>query len=80
MHLFWQNTVELELQVRIMEFAATTMGDVYLLSQTCKQWDEILNQDPDTADPIWHRMQRNIMGLIDDTSGNLRNYGFCLQT
>lgn len=62
MHLFWQNTVESDLQIRIMEFAATTMGEVYLLSQTCKQWDEILNQDPDTSDPIWHRIAQQYYG------------------
>ena len=45
-----------------MEFAATTMGEVYLLSQTCKQWDEILNQDPDTADPIWHGIAKRYYG------------------
>ena len=62
MHSFWQNTVESEIQTRIMEFAATTMGELYLLSQTCKQWDEILNQDPDTADPIWHRIAKRYYG------------------
>ena len=62
MHSFWQNTVESEIQTRIMEFAATMMGEVYLLSQTCKQWDEILNQDPDRADPIWHRIAKRYYG------------------
>ncbi len=73
MHLFWQNTVECDLQIRIMEFAATTMGEVYLLSQTCKQWDEILNQDPDTSDPIWHRIAQQYYG---DNRRHLR----CLET
>ena len=66
MHSIWQNTVESEIQTRIMEFrimefAAATMGGVYLLSQTCKQWDKILNQEPDTADPIWHRIAKTIL-------------------
>jgi hypothetical protein len=52
MQSFWQNTVESDLQISIMEFAATVMGKVYLLSQTCKQWDEKINKDPGTADPI----------------------------
>jgi hypothetical protein len=63
MNSFWQNTVESDIQIRIMEFAATTMGEVYLLSQTCKQWDEILNHDPDTADPIWHRIAKKYYGV-----------------
>ena len=62
MHSFWQNTVESEIQNRIMEFAAMTMGDVNLLSQTCNQWDEILNQDPNTSDPIWHRIAKQYYG------------------
>jgi hypothetical protein len=62
MHLFWQNSVESEIQTRIMEFAATMMGEAYLFTQTCKQWDEILNQNPDTADPIWHRIAKKYYG------------------
>ena len=62
MRSFWQTTVESDIQTRIMEFAAMTMGGVYLLSQTCKQWDEILNQDPDTADHIWHRIAKKYYG------------------
>jgi hypothetical protein len=63
MNSFWQNTVESDIQIRIMEFAATTMGKVYLLSQTCKQWDEILNHDPYTAGPIWHRIAKKYYGV-----------------
>ena len=63
MNSYWQNTVESDLQIRIMEFAATMMGEVYLLSQTCKPWDEILNHDLHMADPIWHRIAKEYYGV-----------------
>ena len=62
MNSFWQNTVESDIQTRIMEFAATRMGEVSLLSQTCKHWDKIVNWDPHTADPIWHRIAKKYYG------------------
>ena len=34
--LFCQKAGEYEIVTEIIEFAASTMGDVYMLSQTCK--------------------------------------------
>ena len=78
MHSFWQNTVESEIQTRIMEFAATTMGEVYLLSPAnngTKYSTRILTQQTSYGTEL----QNDTMGTIDETSG-FRNYGFSLQT
>ena len=47
-----------ETVTNIIQFAASTMGDVYVLSQTCKQWNEILNKIPNTANPTWYKIAR----------------------
>jgi uncharacterized Zn-finger protein len=47
-----------ETVTNIIQFVASTMGDVYVLSQTCKQWNEILNKIPNTANPIWYKIAR----------------------
>jgi hypothetical protein len=46
----------------IIEFAASTMGDVYVLSQTCKKWNSIINKIPNTANPIWYKIARRFYG------------------
>ncbi len=46
----------------IIEFAASTMGDVYVLSQTCKKWNSIINKIPNTANPIWCKIARRFYG------------------
>ena len=46
----------------IIEFAASTMGDVYVLSLTCKKWNSIINKIPNTANPIWCKIARRFYG------------------
>lgn len=47
-----------EIGAQIIKFAASTRGDLYVLSQTCKQWNDILNKIPNTANPIWKGIAR----------------------
>lgn len=50
---------------KIIEFAASTTGDVYVLSQTCKKWNSIINKIPNTANPIWYKIARRFYGRQD---------------
>jgi hypothetical protein len=64
---------------KIIKFAASTMGDVYVLSLTCTQWNEVINTIPYTAHPIWYKIARryydgrNFRGIIFLDS--YRNHG-----
>ena len=51
-----------ETATNIIKFAASTMGDVYVLSLTCKKWNSIINKIPNTANPIWYKIARRFYG------------------
>jgi hypothetical protein len=62
--------IDYETATNIIEFAASTMRDVYVLSQTCKQWNDMINTILYTAHPIWYKIARryydgcNFRGII----------------
>jgi hypothetical protein len=62
MQLFWQNTVKSEIPSLILEYALSALDDVFLISQTCKEWDEIINKNPTTAHPIWQNIAKQYYG------------------
>ena len=41
--------------INILEFAAS-FENVSLISQTCQEWNEIINKNKITSESIWHRI------------------------
>ena len=69
MHSFWQNTVESETQTRIMEFAATTMGNCTCCHKPANNGMKYSTRILTQQTPYGTELQNDTMGTIDDTSG-----------
>ena len=69
MRSFWQTTVESDIQTKIMEFAAMTMGKVYFFHKLANNRTKYSTRIQTQQTPYGTELQRNITGAIDDTSG-----------
>mgnify|MGYP006182644823 CR=1 FL=1 len=66
MRVFRQSAVDLCfadscILINILEFAAS-FENVSLISQTCREWNEIINKNKLTSESIWHKIAHGQYG------------------